>query len=276
MLPFRTTNLLLRSPSVTSLRQVRTASRTHSSKSLSHGGVIFCFLSSTLFFSLDVQPSRSGHQTRWWPTSIDSYRPFSLASCAFKVFEHLISARIAPHILPQLDSSQGGFRWGADAMAFSLVDTLRLRSHEHTLDSGIAQGRILSPVLFNLLVDSLAVTFRSVIPDPCRHVCHLYADDLQVALDAVHAWGVRWRFSFGIALPSPPLCLWSSARPPQLLHTSRRRSLALSPILSWRPHVDFLCSRGDRLFHQARAWCLVEGLLLVFCFRHLCSLELFL
>ena len=66
------------------------------------------------------------------PISRDSYRPISLASCAFKVFEHLVSARNAPHILPHVDPSQGGFRWGADAMALSLVDSLRLRRHEHT------------------------------------------------------------------------------------------------------------------------------------------------
>ena len=199
------------------------------------------------------------------PTSLDSYRPISLASCAFKLFEHFIYARIAPNIFPQLDPSQGGFRWGADAMAFSLVDTLPLRRHEHTfvafidikkafdscwveatlvrlfdfgvtgslwhllanflcgtlsqvrlggsvsspwVDSGIAQGRILSPLLFNLLIDSLAVTLRSAIPgvplttsDSFRHACQLYADDLvvltasqtdlQLALDAVHAWVVR-------------------------------------------------------------------------------------
>ena len=40
---------------------------------------------------------------------------------------------------------------------------------------------------------------------------------------------------------------------------------ALSSLpLSWRPHVDFLCSRGDRLCHQASAWCLSEGLPLSF------------
>ena len=42
------------------------------------------------------------------PTSLDSYRPIFLASCAIKVFEHLIHARIAPRVLPQLDTSQGG------------------------------------------------------------------------------------------------------------------------------------------------------------------------
>ena len=47
MLPSLTTHSLLRSPNVTSLRQVQTASHTHSLKSHSHGGVIFCFPSST-------------------------------------------------------------------------------------------------------------------------------------------------------------------------------------------------------------------------------------
>ena len=93
------------------------------------------------------------------------------------------------------------------------------------VDSGIAQGRILSPLLFNLLIESLAVTLRSAIPgvsfsasDSFRHVCQFHPDDLvvlaasladlQMALDAVHAWGVRWRFSFGVGPPHPPL--WSS------------------------------------------------------------------
>ena len=86
------------------------------------------------------------------------------------------------------------------------------------VDSGIAQGRILSSLLFKLLIDSLAVTLRSAIPT-FRHACQLCADDLvvltasqadlQMALDAVYAWGVRWRFFFGIGHG-----LWSSARPP--------------------------------------------------------------
>ena len=61
------------------------------------------------------------------------YRPISVASCAFKVFEHLIHGRIAPHILPRPDEAQGGFRWGADALVCSLVDTLRLRQETHRL-----------------------------------------------------------------------------------------------------------------------------------------------
>ena len=67
------------------------------------------------------------------PTFFNSYRPISLASCAFKVLEHLVHARIAPHISPQLDVSQGGFRRGADTLVCSLVDSLRLRHQVHTL-----------------------------------------------------------------------------------------------------------------------------------------------
>ena len=55
-------------------------------------------------------------------TNPDNYGSMSLASCAFKVFEHLIHGRTALHILPRLDGAQGGFRWGADALVCSLVD----------------------------------------------------------------------------------------------------------------------------------------------------------
>ena len=49
-----------------------------------------------------------------------------------KLFERLVHGRIAPHILPRLDETQGGFRWGADALVYSWVDTLRLRQETHT------------------------------------------------------------------------------------------------------------------------------------------------
>ena len=159
------------------------------------------------------------------------------------------------------------------------------------VDSGIAQGRILSPLLFNLLIDSLAVTLRSTIPgvslttsDSFRHACQLHADDLvvltasqidlQLALDAVHAWGVRWRFSFGVGPTKsmvfgpprgrPDCCVHLGGVPLPSVQQYRYLGIVLSPTLSWRPHVEFLCSRGDRLFHQASAWCLGEGLPLSF------------
>ena len=72
MLLSPTTNLLLRSPSATSLRQVRITSRIHSSKSPSHDGVIFYSLSSTWSYALGVVPSAwksslvfPDHQARW-------------------------------------------------------------------------------------------------------------------------------------------------------------------------------------------------------------------
>ena len=41
------------------------------------------------------------------PTLPNNYRPISLASCFFKVLEHLVHSRIAPHVIPQLDDSVG-------------------------------------------------------------------------------------------------------------------------------------------------------------------------
>ena len=61
-----------------------------------------------------------------------NYRPISLASCCFKVLEHMVHSRIAPCISPQLHQCQGGFRWGADVMAGSLIDVLHMRSATHT------------------------------------------------------------------------------------------------------------------------------------------------
>ena len=65
------------------------------------------------------------------PSLPTNFRPISLASCCFKIFEHLVHARIGPHISPQLDECQGGFRWGADSLVGSLVDLLTSRS-SHT------------------------------------------------------------------------------------------------------------------------------------------------
>ena len=97
----------------------------------------------------------------------------------------------------------GRFPRGADAMAFSFVDSSRLRCHEHTFVAFIdikeafdsspifplwytvpgpswwlrlstlgrlwhCASRILSLLLFKLLIDSLAVTLRSAIPGLLR------------------------------------------------------------------------------------------------------------
>ena len=107
------------------------------------------------------------------------------------------------------------------------------------VDSSIAQGLVLSTLLFNVLVNTLAASIRSVVPgvrlvpsDACRHTCHFCADDvvllsesqidLQAGLDACHAWGIRWRFTFGAT---------GSAADPvvQDLHRTRQEARCTSP-----------------------------------------------
>ena len=65
------------------------------------------------------------------PSSPGNYRPVSLA-CCFKVLEHPIHTRVAPLVNRQLSESQGGFRWGADALEGSLVNVLTMRASTHT------------------------------------------------------------------------------------------------------------------------------------------------
>ena len=53
-------------------------------------------------------------------------------------------------------------------------------------DSGIAQGRVFSPLLFNLLVNGLAAAVRrsalgaQFFPSGVRLTCQLYADDVVI------------------------------------------------------------------------------------------------
>ena len=279
------------------------------------------------------------------PSLATNFRPISLASCCFKIFEHLVHARIGPHISPQLDECQGGFRWGADSLVGSLVDLLSSRSSLHTyvafidihkafdtswvegtlvrlfdagvsgqmwklmshflrgtqsqvrvgsslsepwFDSGIAQGRVLSPLLFNLLVNGLAAAVRrsapgaQFSPSGVRFPCQLYADDvvlpadsvldLQTALDAVSEWGRKWRFTFGISptksavmifgprsrVPSCAVTLAGSLLP--VVNEYTYLGVVLTPSLTWLPHVRHLISRGNRLFAQCVAWCCSDRL----------------
>ena len=48
------------------------------------------------------------------------------------VLEHMIHASIAPLVNRRLNQSQGGFRWGADALVGSLVNVLTMRASTHT------------------------------------------------------------------------------------------------------------------------------------------------
>ena len=102
------------------------------------------------------------------------------------------------------------------------------------LDSGIAQGRVLSPLLFNLLVDGLPAEVQVASPGvhlpgnvQCRFTDHLYADDLvlvadspldlQTALNAVHRWECRFRFKFGVGPTKSAVMVFGPRRLSQTL-----------------------------------------------------------
>ena len=50
----------------------------------------------------------------------------------FKLLEHLVHTRTGLHVCPQLEESQGGFRWCADALVGSFVPVLSPRAPSHT------------------------------------------------------------------------------------------------------------------------------------------------
>ena len=152
-------------------------------------------------------------------------------------------------------------------------------------DSGIAQGRVLSPLLFNLLINSLASDVRQLAPG-IRLLSHhrfsdqLHADDLvvvadckhdlQVSCDVVAAWARKWRFKFGVgptksaAMVFGPtrlvlICAVTLAGVP-LPQVSEYPSLdvTLTSSLIWVPHIRKLIARSNRLFAQCVSWCRSE------------------
>ena len=291
---------------------------------------VLSFLNLSLFWG--VVPSHWKHSIvvpvfkRGDPSVPHNYRPISLASCFFKLLERLILSRISPHISPQLDEPQGGFRWGADLLVGSLVSLLSSRPSSHTFvafidirkafdtswvegtlvrlfdagvqgrmwrlmchflrgtrsqvrlgsslshpwtDSGIAQGRALSPLLFNLLVNGLIAAVRRAAPgvqlfsSPERSPGQLYADDLelaaesqhdlQVALDAVSDWGRKWRFTFGIGPTKSAVMVFGPRRtvPP----CSALLAGSLLPVVSEYPYLGVILTPLSRGFPMQGTWC---------------------
>ena len=151
---------------------------------------------------------------------------------------------------------------------------------EPWLDCGIAQGQVLSPLLFNLLINSLIASVRQVAPgvqfwsSSSRVPGQLHADDLelsaecefdlQVALDAVGRWGRQWRFSFGIGPTKSAVMVFGPVNPLPLVMEYPFLGVILTPTLSWTAHARHLVTRGNRLFAQCVAWCKTEGLSLRF------------
>ena len=105
-------------------------------------------------------------------------------------------------------------------------------------DSGIAQGRVLSPLLFNL-VDTLASDGRRLAPGAhlsCYHgfLEQLYADDLvlvadcehdlQVSCDVVPAWAREWCFTFGVVPTKSAVMVFGRGVPSLLGHLGRGSS----------------------------------------------------
>ena len=158
-------------------------------------------------------------------------------------------------------------------------------------DSGIAQGRVFYPLLFYLLIDTLASDVRQLAPG-VRLLSHdrfsdqLCADDLvvvadcehdlQVSCDVVTTWAGKWRFKFGLGPTKSAAIVFGPARLvpicavtlagvplPQVSECPYLR-VTLTSSLTWVLHIRKLIARGNRLFAQCVSWCRSEHLPLVF------------
>ena len=147
---------------------------------------------------------------------------------------------------------------------------------------GLAQGRVLSPLLFNIVINGLAASIRRVCrgvqlgtsTDSPRVPVLLYADDvviladtpeeLQAALDAVSRWGRLWRFEFGVGPEkSAVMCIHRPRQFPDRLrlgdhslpfvHVYPYLGVRIDDRLSLADHVSHLHSCGERLMAKCLA-----------------------
>ena len=141
-------------------------------------------------------------------------------------------------------------------------------------DIGIAQGRVLSPLLFDVLVDNLATNVRQFVPgvrlaaSPHRFSHQLYADDLVAVADCEHDLLVtcdvvaerarKWRFTFEVGTTQSAVMVFGPGR---TTVGCSDFSWGSSPTgcripIPWRDshHLPFLCSS----FAQCVSWCSSE------------------
>ena len=156
-------------------------------------------------------------------------------------------------------------------------------------DSGLGQGRVLSPLLFNLVMNGAAAAVQRACngvklgPEPWapRITTLLYADDmvilaespeeLQRALDALSDWARRWRFSFSAGHETSAV-LVSHARhtnlpsfnlggiPLPVVDSYRYLGVVIDSKTKWSRHVAHTMARGRNKLAACVAWAQREGL----------------
>ena len=166
----------------------------------------------------------------------------------FKLASHGVSGRL--------------LRWVSGFLtdrSFS-VSVSSASSQSHPIISGVPQGAIISPLLFNILLSDL--------PSPPGVTTSIYADDitmfvtadsassaqalLQAAIDKFALWAHRWGllinpqksgtsfFTLKRSVPTCPPLHISGVPIPYSKHHKLLGIIFDSPRLTWRPHIDFL------------------------------------
>ncbi|CAE8678052.1 unnamed protein product [Polarella glacialis] len=238
-------------------------------------------------------------------SDLNTYRPITLTCCFAKVLERMILNRVQPVVDPMLDSSQAGYRWGADVQVYALLETLQHRGRSTTfcafldlrkafdvawrdaalvrlhragvtgriwhliddlvsnrtacvridghhsedweVEDGIGQGAVLSGLLFNILINSLAASIKRA----CRGV----TVGVGSAIARVQLFCMPMMWSSCVMTHRMCRGHWMLLLSGLGSGGSNSESVKQNPLfcvilherLSWRPHVQHLLARGEQM-----------------------------
>ena len=184
-----------------------------------------------------------------------------------------------------------GNTWQVIADMFSDCQS-RVRVHGGTSssgrDSGLGQGRVMSPLLFNLVINSAAACIKracagvSLGSDPAAPKVSvlMYADDivilansadeLQCALDALSDWARRWRCCFCAGPDKSAVMVVNSQCQQQsfmlggmtlpAVNEYKYLGVVFDSRGGCKSHVNHVTRKGNQKFASCVSWCSREGL----------------
>ena len=221
--------------------------------------------------------------------TVSSFRPISILNSLSKLFERILHTRLKKLAVDNqwFSHNQHGFREGksTETAVTDLVNhiecswkakkTVACRNHScTTLKVGFLQGSILSPFLWNILLESLFLLYFSfylkiiayaddILLCATSVLAHLAVNNLQLMCNSVVDWGLNSKLSFNALktvfmvfsrkqFDRSALCLVINSVSIPHSRECRYLGLIIDEKLNWRAHIAKICTEATKTFNTIK------------------------